>query len=48
MAKKKRTKKVSQGVNGAKKHPLTPLEKVLMGKGIYRSWPTATGKTSRG
>lgn len=39
MGQKKRTAKTSKGVNGAKKHRLTPLQKVLMGKGLYQSWP---------
>lgn len=31
--KKKRAHKVSKGINGATKHPLTEVEKVLAGKG---------------
>jgi hypothetical protein len=47
MAKKKRTKKTSQGVHGASKHPLTELQKVLLGKGMYRSWPVAAGEKAK-
>jgi hypothetical protein len=31
--KKKRTHKISEGKHGATKHPLSPVEKVLVGKG---------------
>lgn len=43
MPKKKRTKKTSQGIHGASKHPLTDLQKVLLGKGMYQAWPVAGG-----
>lgn len=45
VSKKKRTKKTSAGIHGAKKHPLTELEKALLGKGIARSFrPIGTVK----
>lgn len=37
VTKRKRAHKVSNGVHGATKHPLTPLDKVLAGKGQYAS-----------
>lgn len=38
VTKKKRTPKTSKGIHGAKRHPLTRIEKVLMGKGQYRTF----------
>lgn len=35
--KKKRTHKISSGVHGATKHPLTAVQKVLAGKGQMQS-----------
>ena len=35
--KKKRTPKTSKGINGAKRNPLTALQKALMGKGAVQS-----------
>ena len=37
VTKKKRAKKVSKGIGGATKHPLTNVQKVLAGKGQYQS-----------
>jgi hypothetical protein len=36
--KKKRTPKTSKGLHGAKRRPLSALEKVLLGKGQYQSF----------
>lgn len=33
VGKKKRTSRKSKGIHGASKHPLTEVQKVLMGKG---------------
>lgn len=33
---KRRATKVSKGINGAKRHPLTELQKVLLGKGAVQ------------
>ena len=35
--KRKRTKKVSKGIHGATKHPLSEIAKALLGKGLVRS-----------
>lgn len=35
---RRRTKKTSAGLVGAKRHPLSEVEKVLVGKGLYRSF----------
>lgn len=37
MAQKQRTKKVSKGIHGARKNPLSHAEKIAMGKGAYRA-----------
>jgi hypothetical protein len=37
VSKKKRTHKVSEGIHGASKHPLSAVEKVLAGKGLMQS-----------
>lgn len=43
--KAKRTKKTSAGIHGATKHPLTELEKALLGKGVIRAFrPIGTVK----
>jgi hypothetical protein len=34
----RRDKKVSKGIHGATKHPLTEVQKVLLGKGAYASF----------
>ena len=36
--KKKRTPKTSKGIHGAKRHRLTEVEKVLLRKGLYRTF----------
>lgn len=36
--KAKRKQKVSKGINGATKHPLTEIQKVLLGKGLFESF----------
>lgn len=36
--KRKRKPKVSKGINGAKRHPLGTIEKVLVGKGLFQSF----------
>lgn len=33
---RRRTKKTSMGKHGATKHPLTEVQKVLLGKGMFR------------
>lgn len=38
-AQRKRTHKVSAGINKHRKNPLSEVDKVLMGKGIYRTLP---------
>lgn len=38
VTKRKRTPKTSKGIHGAKRHPLTPLEKVLAGKGQFAAF----------
>lgn len=38
VTKKKRTPKTSKGIHGAKRHPLTRIEKVLLGKGQFQSF----------
>lgn len=48
MGQKKRATKTSKGVHGAKKHPLSELEKVLMGKGMYRKMKPLSAKPDRG
>ena len=35
----------SKGVHGATKHPLTTLQKVVMGKGLYQSFEPLGGRT---
>lgn len=35
--KKQRTPRTSKGIHGAEKHPLTEVEKALLGKGLVRS-----------
>jgi hypothetical protein len=37
-SKKKRTPKTSKGIHGAKRHPLSALQRVLLGKGQYQSF----------
>jgi hypothetical protein len=37
-SKRKRTPKTSKGIHGATKHPLDEVSKVLLGKGMYRSF----------
>lgn len=37
VSKRKRTHKVSQGIHGATKHPLSVIERVLAGKGLLDS-----------
>lgn len=37
VTKKKRTPKTSKGIHGAVRHPLTALERVLLGKGAAQS-----------
>ena len=44
--KRQRKPKKSAGVNGATKHPLTTIEKVLLGKGLFQSW-TPIGRAER-
>ena len=34
--KKKRTPKTSKGIHGAKRYPLGEVQKVLLGKGIFK------------
>lgn len=36
--KRSRKPKTSKGIHGATKHPLSPVEKVLMGKGLFRTF----------
>lgn len=36
-SKKQRTHKTSRGIHGATHHPLSPVEKVLAGKGLMQS-----------
>jgi hypothetical protein len=36
--KKKRTPKTSKGLHGAKRRPLSALQRVLLGKGQYQSF----------
>lgn len=38
VTKRKRAHKVSKGEHGAKHHPLTPLQKVLAGKGQFAAF----------
>jgi len=47
MGQKKRATKTSKGIHGATKHPLTELEKVLMGKGMYRRMKPLDAKPAR-
>lgn len=35
---RRRAKVTSKGLVGAKRHPLTEVEKVLIGKGLFRSF----------
>lgn len=43
--KKKRTPKVSKGIHGATKHPLTTVQRVLLGKGMYETFiPAGQGQ----
>lgn len=34
---RRRKHKVSEGIHGATKHPLTEVQKVLLGKGLFQS-----------
>lgn len=43
-SKKKRTKKVSKGLHGARKHPLTTLQRALLGKGLIASFTPVEAK----
>lgn len=51
VTKRKRDKKCkprgtdSKGIHGARKHPLTTLQKVLMKKGLYQSFEPLGGRT---
>lgn len=36
--KKQRKSKTSKGIHGAKRHPLSEVEKALAGKGIFASF----------
>ena len=44
---KRRATKVSKGVHGAKRHPLTELQKVLLGKGGIQRLAAARAKDAR-
>lgn len=37
-SKRKRKPKVSKGIHGARRHPLTEIQKVLLGRGLFRTF----------
>ena len=43
---KKRKQKVSKGLHGATKHPLTAVQLVIEGKGLYASFEPVEAKTA--